>query len=154
MRARVLLLLAASCSALFVAFGAARGSARADSRPPPPAYVVIVHPNNPNTVLSRRFVADAFLKKTTRWPDGSVIKPVDQPADSNTRARFSDEVLNRSVPAVKSYWQQIIFSGRDVPPPELAGDEEIVRYVAQNAGGIGYVSGTATLNGVRTLHVE
>jgi ABC-type phosphate transport system substrate-binding protein len=149
MRAR-LLLFALLCSALFAVFG----QARADSRPPAPPYVVIVHPNNPNAALSRRFVADAFLKKVTRWPDGSVIKPVDLPPDSNARAHFSDEVLSRSVSAVKSYWQQIIFSGRDVPPPELANDEDVVKYVAQNGGAIGYVSGATALNGVKTLRVE
>jgi ABC-type phosphate transport system substrate-binding protein len=128
--------------------------ARADSRPPPPPYVVIVHASNPNTGMPRRFVADAFLKKRTRWTDGSVIRPVDLPADSSTRAHFSDDVLNRSVAAVKSYWQQMIFSGRDVPPPELAKDDEVVKYVAQNEGAIGYVSGTAQLSGVKPLRVE
>jgi ABC-type phosphate transport system substrate-binding protein len=149
MRARLLLL--AFLSLLIAAIVA---PARADSKPPPPPYVVIVHASNPNAGMPRRFVADAFLKKTTRWPDGSVIRPVDLPADSSTRAHFSDDVLNRSVAAVKSYWQQMIFSGRDVPPPELANDDEVVKYVAQNAGAVGYVSGTAQLGGVRPLRVE
>src|SRR3982750_1185614 len=93
--------------------------ARADGAPP---FVVIVHPQNAYTSLDRSYVTDAFLKKTTRWPNGDVIKPVDLAGDSAVREKFSNDVLKRSVAAVKSYWQQIIFSGRDVPPPELPSD--------------------------------
>jgi len=120
----------------------------------PPPYRVIVHGNNPYTSLERRYVAEAFLKKTTRWADGGVIKPVDLPADSPVRQQFSEEILNRSVSAVKSYWQQIIFSGRDVPPPELKTDEEVVAYVTKNPGAIGYVSGTCPIGDARVVTVR
>src|SRR5690349_15070845 len=116
-------------------------SARADAEPPPPPFVVIVHPQSPYASLDRLFIAEAFLKKTTRWPNGDVIKPVDLPTDDGTRAKFSEDVLKRSVASVKSYWQQMIFSGRDVPPPQLATDEEVVKYVTTHANAIGYVSG-------------
>ena len=125
----------------------------ADAKQAPP-FVVIVNPANPGSSFDRKFLADAFLKKVTRWPGGDVIRPVDLPADSWTRARFSDDVLNRSVAAVKSYWQQIIFSGRDVPPPELANDGEVLKFVAQNPWAVGYVSGTAVLDGVKPIRVE
>src|SRR5258708_37699636 len=72
--------------------------------PPPPPFVVIIHPSNPNRTLGRKFVGDAFLKKTTRWPDGSVIRPVDLVAESPVRERFSQDVLKRSAAEVKSYW--------------------------------------------------
>jgi hypothetical protein len=70
------------------------------------------------------------------------------------RRRFCEEVLSRSVAAVKSYWQQLIFSGRAVPPPELDTDEEVVRYVAKYSGAIGYVSGASELSGVKVVAVK
>ena len=126
----------------------------AEPAAPPPAFVVIVHPRNPHQALDRSFVADAFLKKTTRWPGGDVIKPVDLPPDAAARERFSRDIVKRSVPAVKSYWQQIIFSGRDVPPPELASDELVVQYVLKHETAIGYVSGNTRLDGARTVTVR
>lgn len=127
-------------------------SASADT--PPPPFVLIVHPGNPHGALDRGFVAEAFLKKTTRWPNGDVIKPADLPPESPVRERFSQEVLKRSVPAVKSYWQQIIFSGRDVPPPELPTDEDVVKYVLTHKGAIGYVSGNAHLGDARVVTIR
>lgn len=117
-------------------------------------FSVIVNVDNAMKEASRDFVAEAFLKKTTRWRDGEAIRPVDLPPDSATRRQFSDSVLKRSVAAVRSYWQQRIFTGRDVPPPELDGDEAVVRYVAKHPGAIGYVGWNAKLAGVRVLTVR
>jgi ABC-type phosphate transport system substrate-binding protein len=119
-----------------------------------PSYRIIVHPQNPVSSAGRRFVAEAFLKKTTRWQDGEVIRPVDLPLESAARRKFTDEVLGRSVAAVRSYWQQLIFAGRDVPPPELDGDAAVVAYVLRNRGGLGYVSGSASLAGAKAIAVK
>jgi ABC-type phosphate transport system substrate-binding protein len=123
-------------------------------KPPPPRYVVIVNASNVTTTASRKFVGDAFLKKTTRWPNGDVIRPVDQAADSAVRRHFTEDVLKRSVAAVQSYWQQIVFSGRGLPPPDLASNEEVVKFVSSHAEAIGYVDGTASVGGVKVIGVE
>ena len=122
--------------------------------PPPPPFVVVIHPSNPHRKLSRKFVGNVFLKKTTRWPDGGVVRPVDLLADSTVREKFSDDVIKRSVAEVKSYWQQIIFSGRDTPPPELSDDDAVLKFVAKNGGAIGYVSGSARLSDVQAVTLE
>lgn len=133
----------------FVAFGLSVAVvARAASAP---AFQIIVRANNPVTTVDRAFLQDAFLKKVTQWPDGTGIHPADLAANSPVRRRFSEDVLGRSVEAIKNYWQQRIFSGRDVPPPELDGDDEAVAYVAKHEGGLAYVSGTAKLDGVKAV---
>ena len=127
------------------------GSSRAGRAADPAAFRVIVHLNNPLHAAEKAFVGDAFLKKVTRWGNGEVIRPVDLHADNGVRRRFSDAVLKRSVGAVRSYWQQRIFSGRDVPPPEVESDDNVVAFVAKYPGAIGYVSAEAKLAGVREL---
>jgi hypothetical protein len=106
-----------------------------------PAYQVIVHPRNAATTVERAFLADAFLKKVASWPSGEGLRPVDLIPSSPVRRSFSEEVLHRSVADVKGYWQQRIFSGRDVPPPEFDTDEDVIKYVLKYEGTVGYVSG-------------
>jgi ABC-type phosphate transport system substrate-binding protein len=120
----------------------------------PPAYRVVVNPSNPQTAIDRRTLADVFLKKSTRWPTGDAIHPVDQRVDSLVRQRFSEEVLGRSISAVKSYWAQAVFSGRDVPPPELDDDEQVLGYVLRHGGAVGYVSPGANVDRVKVLNVR
>jgi len=117
-------------------------------------FRVIVHPSAPFGAVSRELLADAFLKKVTRWDDGEAIHPVDLRPDAAARRSFSDSVLKRTVSTVKIYWQQRIFSGRGVPPPELDDDQAVLDYVASHRGGVGYVSDAAKLDGVKVLNVR
>ncbi len=107
----------------------------------PLLFQVIVNAQNPITSLERKYLADIFFKKVTHWPENGFVRPVDQGPSSLARQKFSEEILKRSVLSVKNYWQQLIFSGRDVPPPELTNDEEVIGYVVKNPNSIGYVSG-------------
>jgi hypothetical protein len=143
--------LGGTAAALVVMASLVAPRARADSAG---AYRLIVHPSNPAHEIDRSFVAQAFLKKVIHWPSGVPIQPIDLDQRSLVRRHWSDEVLNRSVEAVKSYWQQMIFSGRGLPPPEVTTDEQVIDFVIHRAGAIGYVSADANLHGARVLSVH
>jgi ABC-type phosphate transport system substrate-binding protein len=119
-----------------------------------PAYRVVVNPRNPVTSVDRAWVTQAFLKKATSWRNGPPLRPVDLQSSSSIRRQFTEEMIGRSVVAVKSYWQQMIFSGRALPPPELTTDAEVLHYVLQHPGAIGYVSGGADVRAVKVLVVK
>jgi hypothetical protein len=119
-----------------------------------PDFRIIVHPEGPAREVDRRFLAQAFLKNVSQWRGGETIRPVDLRANSRTREKFSGAVVRRPVAAVKNYWQQRIFSGRGVPPPEVESDEDVVRYVLKHRGGVGYVSGRADVGRARVLVVH
>lgn len=120
----------------------------------PGGFRVVVHPDNPVTELTADELANLYLKRTTRWQDDTRALPVEQPADSPAREAFSQVVHGRSAKAMVAHWQQQIFSGRGVPPPELADEQEVLRFVAENRGAVGYVSPGAALRGVKTVEVR
>jgi hypothetical protein len=117
-------------------------------------FVMVVHVSNSEQSVSRAFLAEAFLKKTTRWQNGQPILPVDQRFDLPIRSWFSESVLRRSAAAVRSYWQQRIFSGRGVPPPEVESDVAVLRYVSQHPAAVGYVSTRADIKDVKVLRIH
>lgn len=117
-------------------------------------FRVIVHSSNPAGSAERGFLADVFLKKVTRWPNGALIRPVDQRPTASVRRGFSEAVLKRTVAAVRSFWQQRIFSGRDLPPPELDSDDRVVDFVETHPGAVGYVSPNARLGRAREVAVK
>lgn len=154
MRATQALLSILAALALAALWAAPRAAAADPSDAATAGFQMIVHPSNPATVVDRRFVVDAFLKKVTRWPHDEAIRPADLDADSPVRRRFTQQVLRRTVAAVKTYWQQLVFSGREVPPPELDSDWQVVRYVLKHPGSIGYISPSASLEGTKALTVR
>ena len=95
-----------------------------------------------------------LMKKNARWPDGTAVTAVDQAGGSEVRDAMSRQIHGRSSAAVRSYWQQQIFSGRDVPPVEKNSDEQVLAFVRANPGAIGYVSPAASTAGVKVLAVR
>jgi ABC-type phosphate transport system substrate-binding protein len=118
------------------------------------SYQIIVNPGNPTRELSRAFLRDAFLKRSTQWGHGPALRPVDLGARAPAREAFSRDVLGRTVAEVKRYWQQQIFSGKNVPPPEIDSDADLIGYVLRHPGAIGYLPATADPRGARVVPVK
>jgi len=118
------------------------------ARPDEPVTFVIIVNAARDAELTRQDLANIFMKRMTRWSDKRPINPVERFADSPLRAEFSRAILHRSVDAMQAYWQQQIFSGRDIPPSERRSDAEVLEYVRTRAGAIGYVSSATPTEGV------
>src|SRR5512133_889000 len=115
-------------------------------------YKLVVNADQRTQRLSKEEVSRVFLKKVTRWSDGTEIRVVQPRSDSAVRRAFDTTVHRLPATAIRAYWSQMVFSGRDVPPVERANDEGILEFVRQNPGGIGVVSeGAAVSGGVRVL---
>ena len=111
------------------------------------SFKVIINASNPNSKLTPQEISKLFLKKVKRWKESDeAVLPVDLVADSTVREDFSKEIHGRKIVSIKAYWQKKIFSGRDVPPPEKASDKEVLKYVEENAGAIGYVAVSTAIN--------
>ena len=118
------------------------------------SFIVVVNSSNPTAALPRSAVALLFLKRAA-WSDGQRALPVDLREDSETRRDFTKLVHQKSIMAIRSYWQQQIFSGREVPPPEKRTDAEVLEFVRANPAAIGYVSASADLgDGVKILNLS
>lgn len=141
MRARIL---------VAIALLAPAAAARAEE----PGYQVIVHPASQVSAFSRRELTDLFLKRTTVWPTGGAVHPVEPPEESEARARFAAHALGKSPAVLKAYWNKLIFAGREVPPVEKRSDDEVVAFVRATPGAVGYVSPNAPVAGVKVVKVK
>jgi ABC-type phosphate transport system substrate-binding protein len=117
-------------------------------------YKVIVNPENPVGAIDRRFLRDAFLRKASDWNGGAAIRPIDLATRFAARERFVHDVLNKTPAQLKSYWNQQIFSGKGVPPPEAATPAAVISYVLANPGAIGYLPLDADVGGAKVIKVN
>jgi ABC-type phosphate transport system substrate-binding protein len=104
-------------------------------------FVVVVNPSVPGTNVKRSDLAKVFMKTATRWGNAGTALPVDQSGTSPVRKAFSEAVLGQPVSQVVQYWQKQVSRASSVrPPPVKANDVEVLAYVANNQGAVGYVS--------------
>jgi ABC-type phosphate transport system substrate-binding protein len=117
-------------------------------------FLVVINPGNEIEAMEKDQISRIFLKKITKWANGSDVEPVDLDSQSPVREAFSRDVHGRSVSSIKNYWQRQIFSGRGTPPPELDSDAKVIEFVSSRPGAIGYVSPAASLDGVKVLRIS
>jgi len=114
-------------------------------------YQIIVNASNPVKALTVDEVSKLFTKKVVKWENGVAAAPVDLVAKSPVRAAFTTAVHGKDVQSIVAFWQQQIFSGGAIPPPEKATDAAVIAYVKANAGGVGYISAGAAAEGVKVV---
>ena len=118
-----------------------------------PAYRVVVNPQNPITSISKSALSKMLLKTQATWSNGNRVLPVDLGVKHRTRDAFSRAVHGRSAIVIKNWWNQQIFAGKGVPPPELASDAKVLAYVLANPGAIGYVSTDVNVGDAKVVAV-
>ena len=118
-------------------------------------FRVVVHASNPVVSMTRAELSAIYMKRTRSWRDGTEILPINQPAASRLRERFSRAVHGKSVAYVTRYWQRLIFSGRAVPPREVRTDAAVLEFVRRNVEAVGYVDARTPLSdGVKAIAVR
>jgi ABC-type phosphate transport system substrate-binding protein len=113
--------------------------------------VAVVSAKSSITGLSSNQVADIFLGKASRFPDGSPAVPIDLGEESPVRDRFYAQYTGKSPAQVKAHWSKIIFTGRGQPPRQAASSNEAKKLVADNPNAIGYIDPSQVDGTVRVL---
>jgi ABC-type phosphate transport system substrate-binding protein len=113
--------------------------------------VPVVSAKSSVTALNPNQVADIFLGKSTRFPDGSVAVPIDLAEESPLRERFYTVFTGKSPAQLKAHWSKIIFTGRGQPPRQVPGSAEAKKAVAENPNAIAYIDAKQVDSSVRVL---
>ena len=117
-------------------------------------FIVVVHPASGVTTLTVAELSAALLGRTPRWPDGTRVNPVDQLPDSATYKAVAEEIHGRSPAELRSFWVRQVFAGKGAPPPAKGSDEDVVAFVRNNPGAVGYVSPGADTRGVKVVKLR
>ena len=114
------------------------GHAPAVERPHADSIAVVVGTKSDIAEVTLDTLRELYLRRRRVWPDGSRVIPVNLPADSDARQRFSKRVLGRLPQDLSAYWDRLYFDGIQ-PPVVLRTSEAVCAYLATEPKAIGYV---------------
>lgn len=101
--------------------------------------VVVVNARSGVAVMTRSEVTNIFFGRHRKFFNGVEAQVADLQDVHPDRARFYRALVGKELPDVNAYWSRALFAGRLQPPPQLRSSEEMLRWVAEHPGGIGYV---------------
>jgi ABC-type phosphate transport system substrate-binding protein len=93
--------------------------------------------NSAAAPINKDQVADAYLGRSSDWT------PINQIANSPIYVEFYKKATGRDVAQVRAIWSKIIFTGRGLPPKQLADSTAVKRAVAADPKAIGYIEKSA-----------
>ena len=112
--------------------------------------VVIVNKANDNAV-DKALIAKIYMGESTVWANGGAIVAYDLPDDNPVRAAFDSEMVGKSTASLKSLWTQNVFTGKAIPPKQLASDDEVKKAVSANKNAIGYIKASSAEDAVKVI---
>lgn len=98
----------------------------------------------PERPLHKTEVQNIFLGKMTKI-DGTRVTFAILKA-GNIHEHFLAAYLSRTPSQYAQYWKKLIFTGKGRSPKTFTTEEELVQYVEQTAGAIGYVNMSTAQN--------
>ena len=106
-----------------------------------PAQSELVVIGNSKTVFSElntRIISRIYTGKVIEIEGASVI-PVNSTQTTSLRNRFLEKYLSQNENEYSAYWTVRRFIGKGTPPKEFASVTDIITYVAETPGAIGYI---------------
>ena len=103
------------------------------------AEVVVIASKNINlTNLDARIINRIYTGRIIEIRDVSVI-PVNAVRGDPVRIKFLNKYLDKDEDKYEAYWTVRRFIGKGTPPKELLTNQEILTYIINTPGAIGYI---------------
>jgi ABC-type phosphate transport system substrate-binding protein len=114
---------------------------------------IIAHRSVLLNVIKKGEVTNIFLGKTTHWENGDKIVPVILRSGPAHEA-FLKDVVGKTSAQFSTYWKQYAFWGKGREPKSFDNEADLVKYVSETRGAVGYADESAVNRNVKVLTAE
>lgn len=115
--------------------------------------LIITNENVPISTLAKDDIKQIFLGKKTTWDNGEKIVFVVQDR-TDTSDSFLKTYIRKSAYQYDIFWKKQVFTGKGKAPRSFSSDHELVQFVSQTPGAIGYVSYGSDTGKAKTVTVR
>jgi len=116
------------------------------------AVIVSLDNKNTYTSINKDLVARVFLAKVSKFPDGTIAKPVNLKQGHYLREAFNRDFLSKTESQLSRYWSRLRFSGKASLPKEVGNIAEMKLAVANDPALIGYIDAMDVDDTIKVVH--
>lgn len=115
--------------------------------------VVIANTSVSVDSVSSEDLKKIFTGKLVVWNDGHSIKPAIL-ADGQTHQTFIRNYIGKTTDQFRTYWRRMIFTGQGIQPRTFSKVSDLIEYVTETPGAVGYISASDSTLNTKTLSVS
>lgn len=119
-----------------------------------PSYsqvVVVVAKDSVVGDLNNQQVANIFLSKTNRYPNGNKAMPIEL-KNNGIRTRFYQSISGKTNNQLNAYWTTLVFTGKGKPPKTLSDTDKLIMQLFKQPGSITYLLATEVTDDMRVVY--
>ena len=103
--------------------------------------------------LSKKDLKSIFLGKKTQWDNGKkIIFVILKTGD--VHESFLKQFIGKSVSQYANFWKKMVFTGKGKKPKSFQTEDELVAFVGNTSGAVGYILSGSKADGVKSLSVN
>jgi ABC-type phosphate transport system substrate-binding protein len=116
--------------------------------------IVILNKEIPDTAINKDDIKNIYLGDKITWSDSSTII-VTTLEKGPEHEQFLKDYVGRSLSQFKMTWKKLMFTGKGKSPKEFGSAAEMIDFVAQNKGAIGYMAaGSGNTDNVNVISLK
>ena len=115
--------------------------------------IVIVNSGVSVSSIAADSLQKIYLGKKTKWENGDKIVPVTL-NEGAVHDAFLKNIIKKSSSQFLTYWKQMIFTGKGIPPKSVPSNTDVVNFVSGTPGGIGYIDSATPHDAVKVISVN
>ncbi len=114
--------------------------------------LIIVHIDVGVEELAQKTISEIYLGTRTKWDDELTIR-VAMLKKGETHEQFTKKIVKTTPSKLKSFWKKVVFTGIGTPPKIFKKEDDLVEFVAETEGAIGYITKETSHEEVKTVSI-
>lgn len=115
--------------------------------------ILVANEDVPVSSLTEYDVKQIFLGNKTTWEDGpKIVFAIQDETDAGKV--FLKTYVRKSESQYKNYWKKRVFTGKGKKPASFSSDDEVIDFVTQTSGAVGYVTSGAATGDAKPLSIQ
>ncbi len=115
--------------------------------------LMIAHSGVAAESLERAVISEIYLGTRTRWDDDEKIRVV-MLKKGATHEQFVQDVVRTTPAKLRKLWKKVVFTGAGTPPKILKTEADLIEFVAETEGAIGYIDAATPHEGVKVISIQ
>ena len=117
--------------------------------------VVVVHPDNPITSLTKKDVKRLFLGRMHNFPNSDIkVESIDHAEGSADYDKFYSSIINMNKSKLKRYRAYYLFSGKGRLPTQIKTVSKVLEYIAKTKNAIAYIDRKNITDRVKVVYAD
>ena len=117
------------------------------------AEILIVNSGNGVAKVSKKNVKKMLLGKTKKWKGGEKVV-LGTLSGGAVHEAFIKKFAGKTAKQFTNFWRKMVFSGKGKMPKSFDSEEDLIAFVAEHDGALGYIDSATGHDAVKALTID